>query len=105
MTYLEGYKVGLNLKMIIYRCISRIHEKTKSCSPVLWRCLQKNIILIEKPKNENLATILVSLQEGLERVNILSKAVGHRQHRGLPDSMIAVGLQKLEYSILILDID
>jgi hypothetical protein len=51
----------------------------------------KNIILIEKKRMQNPATIVVSLQEGQEGLNNVRRAVGLGNHKGLTDGTIAVG--------------
>jgi hypothetical protein len=62
----------------------------------LWRRLQlslanKNIILIDKQRMQNPATIVVSLQEGHEGLNNASRAGHLGKHKGLTDGTIAVG--------------
>jgi hypothetical protein len=54
----------------------------------------KNIILIEKKRMQNPATIVVSLQEGQEGLNNARRAVGLGKHKGLTDGTIAVGKGK-----------
>jgi hypothetical protein len=60
------------------------------------RCLQlslanKNIILIEKQRMQYPVRIVVSLQEGQEGLNNARRALGLGHHKGLIDSMIALG--------------
>jgi hypothetical protein len=45
----------------------------------------KNIILIENKRMQNPATIVVLLQEGQEGLNIVRRAVGLGNHKGLTD--------------------
>jgi hypothetical protein len=49
--------------------------------------------------------IIVPLQEGLEELNILRRAVGLRNHKSLTDGMIIVEEERRSSSILIIDID
>jgi hypothetical protein len=51
----------------------------------------KNIILIEKKRMQNPATLVVWLQEGQEGLNNARWAVGLGNHKGLTDDMIVVG--------------
>jgi hypothetical protein len=44
---------------------------------------------------QNPATIVVSLQEGQEGLNIVRRVVGLRNHKGLTDGMIVVGAQQM----------
>jgi hypothetical protein len=53
----------------------------------------------------NWLTIVGSLQEGQEVLNIARNAVGLGSHKGVTDNMISVGGQKMEYAILNFDID
>jgi hypothetical protein len=61
-------------------------------SPVLSR--NKNIILIEKKRMKNPITIIVSLQEGQEGLNIVRRVLGFGNHKGLTNDTIAVERQK-----------
>jgi hypothetical protein len=50
-----------------------------------------NIILSEKTRRQNPATIVVSLHEGQEGLNNARRVVGLGNHTGLTDGTIAIG--------------
>jgi hypothetical protein len=65
----------------------------------------KNIILIGTKQMQNPTTIVVLQQEELEQFNITKRGVGLGNHKSLTDGMIAIGGQKRQPSIWIIDID
>jgi hypothetical protein len=50
-----------------------------------------NIILIEKHTIQNPETIIATLQEGQEGLNILGRVVGLENEKGLTDDTITLG--------------
>jgi hypothetical protein len=53
-----------------------------------------NIILVENKRMENPSTILVSIQDRLEGLNIARWAVGLRNQKSLTDGPITLGGKK-----------